>query len=273
MIDIKMLKGTGPYNQMKRYIEEKYKELTPQQRAGKFTALLKKFIVNSGKQDIHRVAATVRIQFVWGKTPEKWGFWYDVDSFSNAPIEKLAVKEQPPVKEQPAPVVGLVWPKGFYVCVQIPTEKHVRFINEQGQHIKGEYVKWANPGNFHNWQMLYQTIKRPETPLPNGVQWEEGYTHAAIYQRQLFQFNEKEYKYQGVVKVWLPNGKKEEWFQHKDTLIRYPDNQPFVAAPVKPVEVRKAEPVPQAPVVKNVAAKAPVEPPKAMPKQKVGWWV
>lgn len=290
MITLQMMKGTGPYNQMQRYIADVHKDLTPQQRAGKFTALLKKFVSNANTYDKKyrpQVIAHVRsinTAFAWLKTPEGL-LWQEVNRFSAAPMVN-----QPKVKPQPAPVAvqpavveqlkpavpALVWPKGFYICVQLQHEPFVRFINEEGQCVNGRFSEWAAPQNFHRWQQKWPTYKRPETPLPNGLQWEEDYTHftpevagGAFIKKEGFKF------IRGAGEPWINDKAFEQWLGKATTIARYPDNQPLILdvppqAPVRPVEALVVGAVGQPGPVENVAVKAPVEAPK--PKKAVGWW-
>lgn len=292
MITLQMMKGTGPYNQMQRYIADVHKDLTPQQRAGKFTALLKKFVSNANTYDEkYRPQAIAHVRsintaFAWLQTPEGL-LWREVNRFSIAPMaqqpkvkpQPAPVAGQPPVKEQPKPAApALVWPKG--ATHYRPDLK--RFFNEKGQWPVGmdlQFHYFAGHRTYENWAALPQTIKRPETPLPNGLQWEEGYTHANRHEGRWFQFNEKHYKWRGEVKAWGLVGRKKEWFEKRTTIQRYPDNQPLILdvppqAPVRPVEARIPEPVGQPVPEPIVEAKAPVEPPKAMPevKKPIGWW-
>lgn len=276
MITLQMMKGTGPYNQMQRYIAGVHKGLTPQQRAGKFTALLKQYVKNVNTLEPYTAAVkkTVCSSFKWDETPEGWKFWNEVDHHKAV----KAVAPKPPVVEQPAKVApqapALVWPKGFVHC-RVLVKGDVRFFNKEGQIANGQFQNWVNPQNFEHWQKKLGYIKRPETPPPIGLQWEEGYTHANEHDGRLFQFNDKHYVWKGEVKEWDPNGRKEEWFAKRTTIQRYPDNQPLILdnppqAPVRPVEQRIPEPVGQPVQPENVAVKAPVDAPKA--KQKVGWW-
>lgn len=290
MITLQMMKGTGPYNQMQRYIADVHKDLTPQQRAGKFTALLKKYVNNQNAQCPNKnvVPDTLMVSFAWGRSPEGGKFWDNIDrKYSPQPNKKQPkvkppVKAQPAVAEQPKPAApALVWPKGFYICVQIEHEPFVRFINEEGQCVNGRFSKWAAPQNFHRWQQKWPTYKRPETPLPNGLQWEEDYTH---YNPIVggFQFNLTHLQQPALglkKEAWLENGQVQHWMNHENTIQRYPDNQPLILdvppqPPVRPVEAHNPPEVGQPIQAENVAAKAPVEPPKAMPevKKPIGWW-
>lgn len=267
---------------MQRYIADVHKDLTPQQRAGKFTALLKKFVYNSNMQkfphdDVH---ANVDRQFVWMKTPEGHNFWAKVNGYSPNPIV---------VEEQPRPEVpALVWPKG--ATHYRPDVK--RFFNKEGQFVVEEDMKWYlfhSPHTYGKWTALPQTIKRPETPLPNGLKWPEGFDYhnvSAFEHRGGFFFNQKQWGYYRggeLVTKEITEGDFKHYEKHLLTQKRYPDNQPVIFLADHPgariiprwAEGRRGdEPVPRAPVVENVAAKAPVEPPKAQPevKKPVGWW-
>lgn len=98
MITLQMMKGTGPYNQMQRYIADVYKDLTPQQRAGKFTALLKKYLQECNTCFPHQDFVTRRVveSFGWLGSKDGWKFWEKVESYSTQPLE--VKKEQPVVK-------------------------------------------------------------------------------------------------------------------------------------------------------------------------------
>ncbi len=288
MITLQMMKGTGPYNQMQRYIADVHKDLTPQQRAGKFTALLKKYVYEHNSQHPKEVEVSLSVagSFFWYTTIDGDEFWRKIGKYSVKPMGQQpkvkpqpVVAEQPPVKEQPKPAApALVWPKG--ATHYRPDIK--RFFNEKGQwpvDLNLQFYDFVGERTYENWSALPQTIKRPETPLPNGLQWEEGYTHANRHEGQWFQFNDEHYKWRGEVKPWGLAGRKKEWFEKRTTIQRYPDNQPLILdvppqAPVRPVGKRGDEPVPRVPEMENIAVKAPVEPPKAPPvaKKQVGWW-
>lgn len=278
MITLQMMKGTGPYNQMQRYIADVHEDLTPQQRAGKFTALLKCFVLNQNNcQPARQEVVFLRGSFVWAKTPEGYEFWDKINTYPEKPMEK-----QPRVKhivaEQPKPAApALVWPKGFYIYVNVGG--YGRFINEEGQMCNGVFSKWANPQNFHNWQQKHPTYKRPETPLPNGLQWEEGYTHwtPGNAGRQ-FQFNDEGlfHPVKQKFEKWNPGFHE---MHLKNCIARYPDNQPLILdippqAPVRPVGRRGDQPVPRVPEMENVVVEAPPAPKKQeqVVKKPIGWW-
>ncbi|MNJ30275.1 hypothetical protein D3C77_248730 [compost metagenome] len=272
MINIKMLKGTGPYNQMKRHIEEVHKDLTPQQRAGKFTALLKAFLRNRGAFNKDGgVPPNLMRSFVWLHTPEGGDFWRVVNQQRTAPILKEKPLKPAPIVEQPQ----VVWPEGFiYYNPRLLGGKGA-FLNEEGRvNPQGNLVGWNNPKEaFEYWKDRLDTIKRPETPLPGGRQWKGDYTHYNPIAGG-FQFN-KTHLAQGVLhKAWIgDNG--DYWLGHENTIKRYPDNQPLalgapVAAPEAVAQRVEARVPPAPPVVAQVVVEAPkVEPIKHKP---VGWW-
>lgn len=290
MITLQMMKGTGPYNQMQRYIADVHKDLTPQQRAGKFTALLKKYLQECNTCFPHQDFVTRRVveSFGWMDSKDGWDFWEKVESYSTQPLE--VKKEQPVVKppvvaEQPKPAApALVWPKG---ATHYRTDLK-RFFNEKGQWYVDDpmmnpygFYPFMGARTYEKWSALPRTIKRPETPLPNGLQWEEDYTH---YNPIVggFQFNLTHLQQPALglkKEAWLENGRVQHWMSHENTIQRYPDNQPLILdvppqAPVRPVGRRGDEPVPRVPEMENVVVKAPVEPPKVPPvaKKQVGWW-
>lgn len=264
MIDAKMLKGTGPYNQMRAYINAVHKDLTPQQRAGKFTALLKLFVANLNREGDQIIPDLIDRGFIWAEAPEGHKFWENINRYPGMPKEKVEEK----------PVV--VWPEGYAHYNPRINQGKGAFFNSAGRIVNEGHMDWNHPGvAFGHWSVAKGTIKRPENPLPNGKQWEKDYTHANIHAGVLFQFNDEGYKWEGKVRQWREAKRKKEWFEKCTTIKRYPDNQPLVleAPVVAPkvdaprVEARVAPPVQAVP-------QAIVEPPKAAPvKHKpVGWW-
>lgn len=283
MIDIKMLKGTGPYNQMKRYIEEEHAALSPQQRAGKFTALLKCYVSNCNLLHPKRqvVVGDIIDSFAWFRTPEGRDFWQEIDKQSTEPVLKVKAPKPAPIVEQPQ----VVWPEGathYTVRVVAP-----RFFNKKGQWVitgKGvdNFLKFEGARTYELWSAHPDTIKRPETPLPKPeMRWPEWSTHCAKCGAAWFFFNEEQYLWVGQVKPWEVLEIREGYKAKPNTIKRYPDNQPLllkgeepmvVGAPVvRPVPflrqrlVEVAAPVPPPP-------QAAVELPKAVPKKQVGWW-
>lgn len=274
MIDIKMLKGTGPYNQMKRHIEEVHKDLSPQQRAGKFTALLKRYASNCNVLRPERNRVTLRIldSFIWQDTPEGGAFWEAIDQQNVDPILKEKPLKPDPIVEQPQ----VVWPEGFIYYNPRLLGGRGAFFNEKGRaEPQGNLVKWGQPElAFEHWTGRLDTIKRPEAPLPGGGRWEGEFTHSAIHDGKRFQFNKTHYKWEGQIKEAI-GLVPYHYLKMIDTIARYPDNQPLVlGAPVAAPEAIAPRVEARIPPAPPVIAQAAVEAPKAEPiKHKpVGWW-
>lgn len=91
MITAKQLNGTYPHRQMRMYIEDQYAHMTPEGRAAKLGALVKKFLFNFnknphggnrwGQKGIDEVPDNIDEAFLWADTPEGFDFWEHIQDF------------------------------------------------------------------------------------------------------------------------------------------------------------------------------------------------
>lgn len=105
MITAKQLKDTYPHRQMRMYIEDEYAHMTPEGRAAKLGALVKKFLTNfknqfDGWEEPEVVPRDIDGAFTWQDTPEGHAFWRKINGYAPEEIVEIVkpVKAKAPKK-------------------------------------------------------------------------------------------------------------------------------------------------------------------------------
>lgn len=112
MITAKQLKDTYPHRQMRMYIEDEYRHMTPQGKAAQLGALVKKFLKNFeadvgwGPRDLDEVPQDIDQAFTWEDTPEGFEFWRHIHRDIFVPVE---IVEAPKPAKGKAPKKRVGW--------------------------------------------------------------------------------------------------------------------------------------------------------------------